>query len=64
MTQEAKEQILYTWTLAGKLHRYLEQKIVDNVNSVSAEFVELLEQYQNAVIAVGETQEQCMNDQD
>lgn len=64
MTQGAKEQIIYTWTLAGKLHKLLDQKAVDYMETTADDFMKLFEKYQNVVITVGEFIEQCINEQD
>ena len=64
MTQSVKEQILYTWKLVGKLHQVLDKQINNYIGKVSEEFLQLLEQYQNAVIAVGETIEQCTKEEE
>ena len=60
MTQAVKEQILYTWKLVGKLHNILDTRVLESKKTGYAEFFDLLEQYQSAVIGVGETLEKNM----
>lgn len=64
MTTEAKKQILHTFSLVEKIRKILESGVNNFDESTISEFMDLLEQYQAAVIQVGTSIEHCVNEED
>lgn len=64
MTNEAKKQILHTFSLVEKLRKILEKAWEELLPNKVDEFSDLLEQYQGAVIQVGTSIEKCTKEEE
>ena len=64
MTNAVREQIIGTWELAGEIKTELERGRERFLTEQSEEFLELLEAYQSAIVAIGDAIDQNMSEEE
>uniref|UniRef100_UPI004055AC22 CDP-glycerol glycerophosphotransferase family protein n=1 Tax=Acetatifactor sp. TaxID=1872090 RepID=UPI004055AC22 len=64
MTKTIREQIISTWELAGEIGDELERNKESYAGGQCREFLELLEEYQNAIVAIGDAIDNSMSDEE
>lgn len=64
MTEGSKKEILNIWEVIGKIRKLLEQRGANYCTVDNADFTDALQQYQDAVIAVGTKLEGSLNEEE